>query len=165
MKQFYTFIVLTTLACSGLSCLCDDTEFSARLVKKSDLIFEGKVAAIDEVSSDVNGNNLVIKFFPVRILKGKIKDTVYLRSEKGSCGFIARFTERDQYLGIKYLVYSTKINGQYCYHPCNNRRISQRPLYPHSQYGPGQEDIEKGIKTYDSIYNAELSKLNKIFEK
>ncbi|MCE3227592.1 MAG: hypothetical protein K0S32_2143 [Bacteroidetes bacterium] len=157
MKQLFKITIIICAAYAGLSCVCNDSELSAALVKKSDLIFEGKLVSVDEVPVDVNGDNLLLKFYPVRIHKGKIKDTVFLKSKQGTCGFVERFTHRDQYIGIRFLMYSTKTNGLYGYNPCNNRRVMKSPLHPDPQISnPENKDA---VGKQDSIYISELTKL------
>jgi hypothetical protein len=158
MKRLLKISILISFTYISLSCICNDTDLSAQLVKKSDLIFEGKLVSIDEVTPDVNGDNLLLKFYPVRIHKGKIKDTIFLKSNPGDCGFIERFTVRDQYIGIRYLVYSTKVNGLYGYNPCNNRRVMRSPLNPDPQFG-SQEKDNSAVQKQDSLYISELTKL------
>jgi hypothetical protein len=150
---------------AGFSCVCNDTGFSATLVSKSGLIFEGKLVSIDQVDPDVNGDDLLLKFYPVIIHKGKISDTVFLRSNQGSCGFIGRFHTRDQYVGIRYLIYSTKVNGQYGYNRCNNRCLPRRPLNPDPQEGDAAYGEESEVKKYDSLYISELVKLGVMLRK
>ncbi|MCE3259146.1 MAG: hypothetical protein K0S12_787 [Bacteroidetes bacterium] len=150
---------------AGLSCVCNDTAFSASLVAKSGLIFEGKLISIDQVAPDVNGDNLLLKFYPVIIHKGKISDTVFLRSNQGACGFIERFHTGDEYVGNRYLIYSTKVNGQFGYNPCNNRRVLRRPFNPDPQSDSASENLNAETKKYDSLYISELVKLGVMLRK
>jgi hypothetical protein len=151
------------IAWVNLSCFCRGPELTKDLIRNSDIIFSGTLIKMDTISQDKTGDDLLLTFKPTRIFKGKGQDTIFLKSSLSSCGFAMEYKPDNREIGMVFLIYSTKKNGYFRYESCENRRVFKTPeIRREEEYG--QVEYKKNVIRYDSIYTAEIIKLDSLLK-
>jgi len=165
MDNLLKIFILYLVAYLNLSCWCPPLELSKEFVKKADLIFEGELIRVNRILEDKSERDLKLTFKPIKVYKGKIQNSISLRSSESSCGFMTDFARRQNYIGVTYLIYSVKINGQHGYDVCTDRRIRKTPKNWDFGYDYTSDKwYKKELVKLDSIYNMETTKLDSLLK-
>ncbi len=162
-QSIFVSLLLIGFAYLNLSCFCRGPALTIDLINKSDIIFSGTLIKIDTIAEDEIGDNIILTFKPVKVYKGLNENSISLKSSISSCGFVNE-TSFNKYIGNLFLIYTERNNGYFRYQSCSNRRLFKTPIKTRYYEEYAQEEYKEKIVKYDSIFSAELIKLDSLIK-